>query len=359
MRRLNSSKPALRLANRNPLELTKILGVKCRDELDVATRAVAKSVAPKPKTALEFQRSREAAFLATSLLPLDAALRGGLPIATVTEIAGPPGSGKTQFSLMLAMQAALPRECGGLDGAVIYIDTEAAFSGERLVEMLNARNPENPDLLELISSRIHLNKLSISHRIVNPLRRLPYLSSSPCRLLSLRETVIETAAKLVVVDSIAAPVRRQKQNATRNRRLEVLTRQAAALKDIAETFQIPVIVTNQITSTFRSTAATDDIDEESGVGGGSVTAALGPVWPHFPTTRLLVQYSDERVRQIIVAKSPAAPCVAFDCTIESRGIVARSDVAVAVDLRSPVEQQHRRFALKSHCDVGSFLSRSD
>ena len=64
---------------------------------------------------------------------MDALLGGGLLASTLTEVAGPPGCGKTQMCTMLAAQAVLPRELGGLGGSVIYIDTEGAFSAERCV----------------------------------------------------------------------------------------------------------------------------------------------------------------------------------------------------------------------------------
>ena len=50
-------------------------------------------------------------------------------------ITGPPGCGKTQFCIMMSILATLPIDMGGLEGAVVYIDTESAFSAERLVEM--------------------------------------------------------------------------------------------------------------------------------------------------------------------------------------------------------------------------------
>lgn len=47
------------------------------------------------------------------------------------QITSPPGCGKTQFCIMLSVLATLPVSMGGLDGTVIYIDTESAFSAER------------------------------------------------------------------------------------------------------------------------------------------------------------------------------------------------------------------------------------
>lgn len=47
------------------------------------------------------------------------------------QITSPPGCGKTQFCIMMSVLATLPVSMGGLDGAVVYIDTESAFSAER------------------------------------------------------------------------------------------------------------------------------------------------------------------------------------------------------------------------------------
>jgi len=69
--------------------------------------------------------------LPTTLCGLDEALGGGIPMGKLTEVVGPSGIGKTQFCLKLALLAALPEYCGGLDGRVVYIDTESKFSSRR------------------------------------------------------------------------------------------------------------------------------------------------------------------------------------------------------------------------------------
>jgi len=47
---------------------------------------------------------------------------------------GPAGCGKTQFCLMMSVAAAMlhSQNAGGISGAIIYIDTESAFSPYRL-----------------------------------------------------------------------------------------------------------------------------------------------------------------------------------------------------------------------------------
>jgi len=43
---------------------------------------------------------------------------------------------------MLSVLATIPKEFGGLEGNVIYIDTESAFSAARLVEIASNRLPD-------------------------------------------------------------------------------------------------------------------------------------------------------------------------------------------------------------------------
>lgn len=76
----------------------------------------------------------------TLIPPLDAALGGGLPPGTVTEIVGPAGLGKTQFCLGMCVVGCLDRLRE--NGRVLYIDTERKFSGERLAEIARTRFPE-------------------------------------------------------------------------------------------------------------------------------------------------------------------------------------------------------------------------
>ncbi|KAG5469881.1 hypothetical protein CUR178_02023 [Leishmania enriettii] len=69
---------------------------------------------------------------------LDGILGGGVPVGGVTEISGPPGVGKTQLLMQLAVSCAMPVEFGGMDGACLFVDTEGSFAVERLEQMATA-----------------------------------------------------------------------------------------------------------------------------------------------------------------------------------------------------------------------------
>lgn len=96
---------------------------------------VSRACAPQMQTAYGIKTQRSVAlspaFLSTTLSALDEALHGGVACGSLTEITGPPGCGKTQFCIMMSILATLPTNMGGLEGAVVYIDTESAFSAER------------------------------------------------------------------------------------------------------------------------------------------------------------------------------------------------------------------------------------
>ncbi|NXD64622.1 RA51B protein, partial [Eolophus roseicapillus] len=144
------------------LELMKVTGQSYYD-VQKLLRQVSRACAPKMQTAYEMKLrksvSPSSAFLSTTLHSLDKVLRGGVPCGSLTEITGPPGCGKTQFCIMASVLATLPVSMGGLDGAVIYIDTESAFSAERLIEIAGNRFPtyfDSEEKLFCMTRSIHL-----------------------------------------------------------------------------------------------------------------------------------------------------------------------------------------------------------
>ncbi|KAK7201344.1 recombinase rad51 [Novymonas esmeraldas] len=88
---------------------------------------------------LRWSRARGAPTHATTFSQaLDGVLGGGVPVGGVTEVSGPPGVGKTQMLMQLAVSCAMPVEFGGMDGATLFIDTEGSFVAERLEQMATA-----------------------------------------------------------------------------------------------------------------------------------------------------------------------------------------------------------------------------
>jgi DNA repair protein RadA len=65
--------------------------------------------------------------LKTGVGKIDECLLGGIEVGSIVEIYGPARGGKTQWVSQLAVMAQLPPEKGGLDGRVLWLDTESSF----------------------------------------------------------------------------------------------------------------------------------------------------------------------------------------------------------------------------------------
>uniref|UniRef100_A0A182QIY8 DNA repair protein RAD51 homolog 3 n=1 Tax=Anopheles farauti TaxID=69004 RepID=A0A182QIY8_9DIPT len=76
--------------------------------------------------------------LVTFCKDLDLALGSGIAAGTITELCGPPGSGKTQLCLQLAVNVKIPRLLGGIEGCAAYLDTNYGFSPHRIQDMSKA-----------------------------------------------------------------------------------------------------------------------------------------------------------------------------------------------------------------------------
>ncbi|GAB5572969.1 DNA repair protein RAD51 homolog 2 isoform X8 [Prionailurus iriomotensis] len=288
----------------SPLELMKMTGLSYRGVHELLCM-VSRACAPQMQTAyglkMQTSASVSSVFLATTLSALDEALHGGVACGSLTEaqITGPPGCGKTQFCMMMSILATLPTNMGGLEGGVVYIDTESAFSAERLVEIAESRFPRyfnTEEKLLLTSSKVHLYRELSCDEVLQ-------------RIESLEEEIISKRVKLVIIDSVASVVRKefdaQLQGNMRERN-KFLAREAATLKYLAEEFSIPVILTNQITAHLSGALASqadlvspaDDLSLSEGPSGSScVTAALGNTWSHSVNTRLIFQYLGSERRQ--------------------------------------------------------------
>lgn len=295
----------------SPLELCERADLTLNAALEILT-AVATTVVPPKRTVLDLYRQSKP-FFSTSIPALDAALNGGLPTACLTELVGPPGSGKSQFCLLLSLLCTLP-ENG--NGSVVYFDTEGAFSASRLREIAANRFPS----LSLQHDMSWLNRIQIF--------RVEKCEDLLTHLQGLESFVIQKKIKCIIVDSIASLVRKEFNSSAFLQRNDLLMKEATILKYLAETFSIPVIVTNQVTTARNA-------QEES-----VLQAALGNTWSHSVNTRLIIEYKNTSSngakeegpslptsatswsrRRIIIAKSPVAPSSAVDVAITISGFV--------------------------------------
>ncbi|XP_058511477.1 DNA repair protein XRCC3 [Ochotona princeps] len=176
---------------------------------------------------------------------LDSFLRGGLPLDGITELAGRSSAGKTQLALQLCLAVQFPQRYGGLEAGAVYICTEDTFPDRRLQQLIPQQAQLRTDVPADVVRKIRFgSQIFVEHAAdVDTLlecvtRKLPVL-------------LARGMARLVVIDSVAAPFRCEFDvgaSAPRARRLQSL---GAALRRLSHTFQSPVLCVNQVTDTLE------------------------------------------------------------------------------------------------------------
>ncbi len=103
------------------------------------------------KTAADvMERRQEVGRITTGSSSLDALLGGGVETQNITETYGAFASGKSQVGFQLAVNVQLPESEGGLNGACLYVDSEATFRPERIKQMAEAKGLDTDKVLKNI-----------------------------------------------------------------------------------------------------------------------------------------------------------------------------------------------------------------
>ena len=122
---------------RGPVELEEISSMTsetCEKIVTHARKQLIESgaLAKEFATASEiYTRRQSIGKVSTCTDALDELFGGGVETQAVTEVYGEFGSGKTQLCHTLCVSVQKPKEEGGLDGNVLYIDTEGTFRPEK------------------------------------------------------------------------------------------------------------------------------------------------------------------------------------------------------------------------------------
>lgn len=149
--------------------------------------------------------------------PLDKILGGGIERDAVTNIYGPPGSGKTNIALCAVLGTVRSKKA-------VYIDTEGSFSFERFIQIGGTQK----DMKNILLMDVH--DWQEQHKAV----------------LGLEKLAEKDGIGLVVVDSLVALYRLHMDDANFSVTNKQLATQYSVLSKIARKYRIPVIVTNQV-----------------------------------------------------------------------------------------------------------------
>lgn len=224
---------------------------------------------PRPEKPLLLLASSRAAKLSLGCPLLDRFLSGGLPAASVTEIAGESAAGKTQLCLQLALLAPL----SPLSSSSLFLYSDLPFPLRRL-RLLAPKS--RPDLLDhVLVAAVHspsdlLSLLSrAQHHLAHP-------SRSPNRL-PIRLILLDSIASLFRSDFDASP-------ADLKRRSGLFFKISAKLKELAYRHQCVVVVTNQVVDVVEGNTG----NTVAWSSGRQVSPALGLAWANCVNTRLFL-----------------------------------------------------------------------
>ncbi|KAK0416382.1 hypothetical protein QR680_012450 [Steinernema hermaphroditum] len=224
------------------------------------------------RTALELlEEERSDEVVSTGVKELDTALSGvGLKPGSIYEVVGESSVGKSQLCFQICANATKNRR----RREVLYIDTEGSFRTERIVQIARERD-SSADAARILERIRHCRSTDAVE-----------LSSALNQATQIAEE--NPGIGLVVLDSIAFPIRVESESERRKTLIEEVSQQ---ILKFALDLRCIVLVVNQVTTEMS----------------GMTTSALGSSWSHRCTVRMWMVADRKEVKSIYITKSPFDP----------------------------------------------------
>lgn len=223
---------------------------------------------------------------------LDELLDGGVETQSITEVFGEFGCGKTQIAHQLAVDSQLPIEDGGVDGNVVYIDTENTFRPERIKEMAEAKGLDPEQALENI---FVARATTTDHQMLLAEKAEEMAKNDNVRML-----IVDALMSIFRTEYVGRGALAERQ--------QKLGKHLATLRKIAEMHNIAVFVTNHVQSNPNSFFG----DPTKPIGGH----VLG----HAATCRIYIKKSKKNTRKAKLIDHPCLPPKTAKFQIVEEGI---------------------------------------
>ncbi len=210
---------------------------------------------------------------------LNKLLGGGLETQAITEFVGEFGAGKSQICMKLSVITQLPAKDGGLEGKVLFIDTEGTFAAQRVYQMAQAMQLDPEKILDgIIYSRVY----NSDHQILTVDHAFKI-----CQ---------EEKIKLLVVDSILSHFRGEYiGRESLSERQQRLNSHLHKLLRIAQALNLAVVVTNQVQANPQA------------FFGDPTRPAGGNILAHASTHRVMLRKASQGLRVAKIIDSPYLP----------------------------------------------------
>ncbi|MDE1861148.1 MAG: DNA repair and recombination protein RadA [Candidatus Micrarchaeota archaeon] len=268
-----------KIAAASPYALTEVAGLSA-EAAKKATEAAKQATTLSVTSATEVYEQRKAlGRIKTGAKGLDELLGGGVETQAITEAYGKFASGKSQLGFQLSVNVQLPIDKGGLDGKVLFIDTEGTFRPERIEQIAKDTEMDPKQVL----SNIYFVRATTTEQQILAAERADKL-------------IRENNVKLIVVDSLMALFRSEFiGRGALGERQQKLNTHIHKLINLAETHKLAVYLTNQV------------MDNPGILFGDPTTPVGGNIIAHAATTRLYLRKSKEDKRIIRLVDSPNMP----------------------------------------------------
>jgi DNA repair protein RadA len=228
---------------------------------------------------------------------LDVLLGGGIETQSLTEFYGEFGSGKSQICHQLCVTVQLGEAQGGLNGNVLYIDTEATFRPERVQQIAPRFGIKPKDVLKGI---VYAEAYTSNHQTV--------------LLENADEVIKENNIKLIIIDSVMSHFRSEyigrEMLASRQQQLN---KHLHKLLRLSRAFNAAAVITNQVM------ASPDAFFSKA------VSPVGGHILGHMSHNRIFLRKGRNNMRIAKLTASPSLPEGEAPMRITGRGIESDED----------------------------------
>ena len=270
----------LSIAVASPGQLVEVSGV-----TEAAARKIIYAAREKLEMGFEsgedlLKKREEIIRLTTGSKVFDGMLGGGFESGSISETFGEFGSSKSQIAHVLAVRAQLPRENGGADGSVIFLDGESTFRPERIISIAKGLGLDPKEALRNIKVARCFNS---DHQML--------LAEKAEDII--KQKINDKSVRLIVVDSLTSHFRAdfsgRGELAVRQQKLN---RHMHTLMKLATQYNICVYVTNQVMA-------------KPDMFFGDPTAAIGGnIVAHNSSTRIYLRKGKKGTRVAKLIDSP-------------------------------------------------------